>query len=58
MKALEIVRNLPSVSRFDMVVLFLGDNEKKILKRVFDALIQRFPSKSDEMKKMKETYGL
>lgn len=37
---LEILRNLASVRRFDMAVMFMSSSEKKVLKEVFDFLHQ------------------
>jgi tetratricopeptide (TPR) repeat protein len=55
-RALEILENISKVSRFDMIIMFLNDKDKKQIETLFKTLQAKLPSRSEQIKKLKSKF--
>ncbi len=55
-RALEILENISKVSRFDMIIMFLNDKDKKQIEILFKTLQAKLPSRSEQIKKLKSKF--
>lgn len=55
-RALEILENISKVSRFDMIIMFLNDADKKRIEILCKALQEKLPSRSEQIKKLKSKF--
>jgi len=54
----EVLQNLTLVNRFDMLIMFLDANEKRVLSNIFNKLMEEQDIQKDQIQVLRTKYGI